>query len=477
MLLFVTANKATSTITTPPAGWTLEGTRLSSTDTETYLYSRVAAANDAGRNAAVTFSATTKSTITLLAYDGTAADPVARVRLGRRDRQPGDAHTTPGANVATAGSYVVSYWADKSGQHDHRLDPPGRPDPAQHRARHRRRPHHLRRLRHQRARRAPAHRRPHRDQRRLERQGDDVDRRAPGRPDRRTRTSRRWRRSPSTARPRPAPSTHRAPATPRPAPSRPTPGTSATARTGTGVTTTHTYTTSGAKTITLDRHRQPGPRVRPGDPHRQPGRGDGGGGNQPVPGHTRLVPDKPRDNTPRISNGEIWDIEVVPQLNRVFIAGSFTSLANTVAPTTTINQANLASYNLTTGLDRHAVPPDLQRRRVRGRGQPRRHQAVRRRLVQHRQRRGQAEGRQPQPDHRCAADHLRLHQQHQQPGAVARGQPTRTLYVGGRFTRVNGAAPHRPRRGQRRVRCGRHDLRQPARPAASASTASSASRS
>ena len=48
-----------------------------------------------------------------------------------------------------------------------------------------------------------------------------------------------------------------------------------------------------------------------------------------MPGHTRLVPDRPRDNTPRISNGEIWDIEVVPQLNRVFIAGNFTSLANT----------------------------------------------------------------------------------------------------------------------------------------------------
>ncbi len=71
---------------------------------------------------------------------------------------------------------------------------------------------------------------------------------------------------------------------------------------------------------------------------------------QAVPGHTRLVPDVPRNNTPRISNGEIWDIEVVPQLNRVFIAGSFTSIANTIAPTTTINQRYLASYNMTTGL-------------------------------------------------------------------------------------------------------------------------------
>jgi len=69
---------------------------------------------------------------------------------------------------------------------------------------------------------------------------------------------------------------------------------------------------------------------------------------QPVPGHTGLVPQKPRTNTPVISNGEIWDMAVIG--NRVFVAGSFTSIANKVAPTTTVSQAGLASYNLTTGL-------------------------------------------------------------------------------------------------------------------------------
>ena len=47
------------------------------------------------------------------------------------------------------------------------------------------------------------------------------------------------------------------------------------------------------------------------------------GAAQPVPGHTGLVPSTPRTNTPRISTGEIWDMEVVGQ--RVFIAGTFTS--------------------------------------------------------------------------------------------------------------------------------------------------------
>jgi PKD repeat protein len=117
--------------------------------------------------------------------------------------------------------------------------------------------------------------------------------------------------------------------------------------TGTGVSTTHTYASSGAKTITLlvtdNQGLVSAPATRTANPVVAPS-------STGVPGHTRLVPDKPRANTPVISNGEIFDIEVVPSLNRVFIAGNFTSLANSVAPTTTINQAGLASYNLSTGL-------------------------------------------------------------------------------------------------------------------------------
>jgi hypothetical protein len=69
---------------------------------------------------------------------------------------------------------------------------------------------------------------------------------------------------------------------------------------------------------------------------------------QPVPGHTGLVPSTPRTNTPRISTGEIWDIEVVGQ--RVFIAGTFSSLQNTTSSlqnttgnTAVVNQRFLAS--------------------------------------------------------------------------------------------------------------------------------------
>jgi PKD repeat protein len=72
------------------------------------------------------------------------------------------------------------------------------------------------------------------------------------------------------------------------------------------------------------------------------------GAGQPAPGHTGLVPGTPRTNTPRISAGEIWDIEVVGQ--RVFVAGTFSSLQNTTGNTAVVNQRYLASYNLGTGL-------------------------------------------------------------------------------------------------------------------------------
>jgi PKD repeat protein len=72
------------------------------------------------------------------------------------------------------------------------------------------------------------------------------------------------------------------------------------------------------------------------------------GAAQPAPGHTGLVPSTPRTNTPRISTGEIWDMEVVGQ--RVFIAGTFSSLQNTTGNTAVVNQRFLASYNWSTGL-------------------------------------------------------------------------------------------------------------------------------
>jgi PKD repeat protein len=112
LLLFATSNTA-ATVATPPAGWTLQGSRLSSTDTQTLLYSKVATASDAGSQPTIVYSATTKAVVTMLAYSGTAANPIRTV-ASAAETVNRTTHTTPAVTVPTDGSWVVSYWADKS---------------------------------------------------------------------------------------------------------------------------------------------------------------------------------------------------------------------------------------------------------------------------------------------------------------------------------------------------------------------------
>ena len=115
--------------------------------------------------------------------------------------------------------------------------------------------------------------------------------------------------------------------------------------TGGGVTASHTYATAATRTVTLT--------VGDGKTSTQTTRTVTTTATAPPPssgpGHTALVPETPRTDMPKISTGEIWDIEVVG--NRVFIAGNFTSIQNQrPGNTTTYQQAGIASYNLTTGL-------------------------------------------------------------------------------------------------------------------------------
>ena len=447
MLLFVTSNKALATSwPRRPAGRS-SARRLSSTDTETILYSKVAAANDAGRTRP---STSRRPPSPPSPCSPTTARPPTPSPPSRRPprRSTATTHTTPGANVATAGSYVVSYWADKSVRR-----PPGWTLPAGQTQRS------IalgtgagritvRRLRPQRAgaRTAPHHA-AHRHERRLDGQGDDVDRRAPARPD--LEPERR-------------------------------PG---------GVV--HRELPAGdlhGRRLGLDRHRPRHRRVlrlglrrrhdrhrRDHDPHlrhrrrrrrsrssspttrgsrprrrpARPTRPCGGAGGQRVPGHNRLVPTGRGPTRPRISNGEIWDIEVVgtgnadPGLHRrqLHVGRQHDRPDHDDQPAL---PARLQPQHRP---DRHDLPPDVQRRRRhRGRGHARRHQALRRRLVQHRQRGGPAEGRQPQPHHRRADQHLRLHPEHQQPGHRAgRHQLARSTSAAGSAGSTASSAPAWPR--------------------------------
>ncbi|TDU87829.1 PKD domain-containing protein [Kribbella voronezhensis] len=112
-------------------------------------------------------------------------------------------------------------------------------------------------------------------------------------------------------------------------------------QTGTGDSPAHTYATVGTRTVTLTVSDGTHTATKTGTAVTT--------AKLPGPGHNRIVPDIPRTNMPLISDGEIWDIEIVG--NRVYVAGGFTSIRNQVTGnTTSYAQANLAAYDLSTGL-------------------------------------------------------------------------------------------------------------------------------
>lgn len=110
---------------------------------------------------------------------------------------------------------------------------------------------------------------------------------------------------------------------------------------GTGVSPSHTYGSGGTRTVTLT--------VNDGTTTSSQSQqvavaALAAPGNQPKPNHTALVPATANTSMPRITSGEITDIEVIG--NRAFIVGGFSSLTRNG---TTVNQPRLAAYNLTTG--------------------------------------------------------------------------------------------------------------------------------
>ena len=112
MIMMLTFNN-TASITAPPAGWTQVDTQTVGGATSV-LWKRVAQAGDAGTQVNIGLSAYTKADIQLLAYDGTnTTDPIAAVAKAG-DADSVTAHTSPAAQVGDAGSWAVSYWADKS---------------------------------------------------------------------------------------------------------------------------------------------------------------------------------------------------------------------------------------------------------------------------------------------------------------------------------------------------------------------------
>ncbi|HEY6748291.1 MAG TPA: PKD domain-containing protein [Mycobacteriales bacterium] len=112
MVLVMTSNSSTVTYG-DPAGWTLVDT-ATTTGITTRVYSRVATASDAGTAATVTSSGTVKLDLRLAAYANTRTTTPVSALAKAVDTATVAAHTTPTASVTGSGSWVLSYWADKS---------------------------------------------------------------------------------------------------------------------------------------------------------------------------------------------------------------------------------------------------------------------------------------------------------------------------------------------------------------------------
>jgi hypothetical protein len=113
LLVFVTTNSVPAT--TGPTGWTLVGEQVhtASSDLRSQLWRRTATASDPGATVRVSFGSTVKADLALVAYSGTAANPIAQWAV-RQETASTTTHTAPGVAAPAVGGWVVTYWAEKT---------------------------------------------------------------------------------------------------------------------------------------------------------------------------------------------------------------------------------------------------------------------------------------------------------------------------------------------------------------------------
>lgn len=111
LLLFFAGNVSTTTVT-GPAGWTLARS-ITPDGMQGRVWWKVAGPGDAGAIVSVTSPGFLKSDLTVAAYRGTAAGPIAASAV-RADLATTASHATPQVEVVESGSWLISYWADKS---------------------------------------------------------------------------------------------------------------------------------------------------------------------------------------------------------------------------------------------------------------------------------------------------------------------------------------------------------------------------
>jgi PKD repeat protein len=97
---------------TPPAGWTSLSTTTSN-GMRTVVWQRTADGGESGTSVALSVSARAKVNLTLGVYSGASADPAAVTAASETVKRAD--HTTPTAEATVSGSWVLSYWADDTG--------------------------------------------------------------------------------------------------------------------------------------------------------------------------------------------------------------------------------------------------------------------------------------------------------------------------------------------------------------------------
>ncbi len=109
-LLYVTTTNSTANAIRTPPGWTLVTTQ-NSLPLQAAVFEKTAAASDAG--SAVTDSVASAGPIAIQLVDYSNVGSSAPVTAGASDSNTAS-HTAPAVTVANGGSWVVSFWSDKS---------------------------------------------------------------------------------------------------------------------------------------------------------------------------------------------------------------------------------------------------------------------------------------------------------------------------------------------------------------------------
>jgi PKD repeat protein len=112
LLMVLSLNAATRVLSDPTGvtGWTVLGTTTTS-GMATTVYTKPAAAGDAGRKVTVPLDGAAKYTLTVADYRGARAGSVVSAKLAETVNRA--AHPTPAVTVPP-GAWVVSHWADKT---------------------------------------------------------------------------------------------------------------------------------------------------------------------------------------------------------------------------------------------------------------------------------------------------------------------------------------------------------------------------